>query len=70
MSLSSPPKHEHLSHAALARSLAKLWPNRLHESNWFKNLLCYLGLHRWARLNLEPLPPDQKKLGIVAGART
>ena len=40
---------------ALAASLAKLWPNRLHESNFLKNLFCRVGLHRWARLDLQEL---------------
>jgi hypothetical protein len=35
------------SDAALAAALAKLAPNRVHESSWFKNLLCDLGCHRW-----------------------
>ena len=38
-----------------AKSLPKLWPHRLHESNYFKNLFCYLGLHRWSRLELGSL---------------
>jgi hypothetical protein len=33
-------------------SLARLWPNRTHESNWMKDLLCGLGLHRWHRLDV------------------
>jgi hypothetical protein len=28
-------------------SLARLWPNRTHEANWMKQLLCSAGLHRW-----------------------
>lgn len=32
------------------KSLERLWPNRTHESNWFKALLCALGLHRRYRL--------------------
>jgi hypothetical protein len=40
---------------ALAGSLAKLWPNRLHESNALKNMLCGVGLHRWAQLDLREL---------------
>lgn len=39
--------------AELARSLARLWPHRLHESSVWKNLLCRLGLHRWAQLDLS-----------------
>ena len=27
--------------------LARLSPHRTHESNWFKALLCAVGLHRW-----------------------
>jgi hypothetical protein len=34
-------------------SLAKLWPHRTHESNWLKQALCALGLHRWYRLHLS-----------------
>ncbi len=30
--------------------------------NWIKNLMCFLGLHRWAQLNLEPLFPEQKEV--------
>ncbi len=33
-------------------SLARLWPNRTHESNWLKQALCALGLHRWHRLEV------------------
>jgi hypothetical protein len=40
---------------ALAASLAKLWPNRLHESNALKNMFCRAGLHRWAQLDLQEL---------------
>jgi hypothetical protein len=64
MFLSSSPTPEHLPDSALAASLAKLWPHRLHESNCFKNLLCYLGLHRWAQLNLDRLLPDQREVGF------
>jgi hypothetical protein len=39
----------------LAESLAKLWPNRLHESNGLKNMFCRVGLHRWAQLDLQEL---------------
>ena len=40
---------ERISHASLAR----LWPNRVHESNWVKSLACWLGLHRWYEMRLE-----------------
>jgi hypothetical protein len=42
-----------------AQSLSRLWPNRLHESNCFKNLFCYFGLHRWARLDLSRLAVEK-----------
>ena len=38
---------------ATAESWANLSPHRLHESNWFKNLGCYFGLHRWYHLKLD-----------------
>jgi hypothetical protein len=43
---------------ATAESLANLSPHRLHESNWFKNLLCNFGLHRWYHFKLDgSIPP-------------
>ena len=33
--------------------LARLWPNRVHESNWLKNLACRMGLHRWQEMKFE-----------------
>jgi len=33
-------------------ALAKLWPNRTHESNWMKEVLCRLTLHRWHRVDV------------------
>jgi hypothetical protein len=41
-------------------SLARLWPNREHESSWLKNLLCTLGLHRWHELDIGRLLPNEK----------
>jgi hypothetical protein len=38
-------------------SLARLWPNRVHESNWLKSLACWLGSHRWYEMRLEGLMP-------------
>ncbi len=35
--------------SAAEEALARLSPHRTHESNWFKALLCALGLHRWYR---------------------
>jgi hypothetical protein len=45
--------------AALAASLAKLWPHREHESNAVRGLLCRCGLHRWRRLDLRDLVPGR-----------
>lgn len=39
--------------ALLAQSPAKLWPHREHESNCWKNLMCWFGPHRWAQLDLR-----------------
>jgi hypothetical protein len=47
------------SDAALAASLAKLWPHREHESNAIKGLLCRCGLHRWRTLDLGELVPGR-----------
>ncbi len=44
-----------------AKSLARLWPHRQHESNYFKSLFCYLGMHRWTRLELGGLIPKEEK---------
>ena len=38
-----------------AKSLSKLWPHGMHESNYLKNLCCHLGLHRWSRLDRSAL---------------
>jgi hypothetical protein len=46
--------------AELARSLAKLWPHRMHESSALKNLLCLAGLHRWAQLDLSLQAPGRE----------
>ena len=35
--------------------LQRLWPNRVHESNWLKSLACSLGAHRWQEVDLEEL---------------
>lgn len=32
--------------------LGKLWPNREHESNWLKGLICAVGFHRWHTLKV------------------
>jgi len=44
----------------LARSLARLWPHRVHESSVLKNLLCLCGLHRRAQLNLSDHAPGRE----------
>src|SRR5580700_2913599 len=33
--------------------LGRLWPNREHESNWLKDLICAAGFHRWHTLRFE-----------------
>ena len=38
--------------------LARLWPNREHESNWLKALLCRFGMHRWHTVNLGKEDPQ------------
>jgi len=53
---------EDCSDAALAKSMAKLWPNRLHESGAFRSLPCHVGLHRWAQLHVENLLPEKKEI--------
>jgi hypothetical protein len=37
-------------------ALRRLWPNREHESNWLKGLLCAFGLHRWHTLTINASP--------------
>jgi hypothetical protein len=53
--LSPPPSDQ-----ALAKSLARLWPHREHESSAIKNLFCRIGLHRWRQLDLGELVPDRE----------
>jgi hypothetical protein len=36
-----------------AEMLARLWPNRVHESNWLKSLACRMGFHRWHEMKFE-----------------
>jgi len=50
-----PPNESEVS----AQTLSRLWPNRLHESNFLKNIFCSLGMHRWARLDLGGLHVDK-----------
>ena len=42
------PRAEQISQELLVR----LWPNRVHDSNWLKALMCRFGLHRWHELTL------------------
>ena len=46
--------------AELARTLARLWPHRVHESSVLKNLLCVCGLHRRAQLDLRHHAPGRQ----------
>jgi hypothetical protein len=48
------------SDAALASSLATLWPHRWHESNWLQNVFCHAGLHNWKKLYLDELLPERE----------
>jgi len=52
--------YQSFSDAELAEALAKLAPNRVHESSWLKNLLCSLGFHRWHYPNLEGSIPAKE----------
>jgi hypothetical protein len=47
------------SDTQLAKSLARLWPNREHESSALASLLCRIGLHRWRQLDLTNLAPNR-----------
>jgi hypothetical protein len=47
---------------AFAKALARLWPHRLHESNWLKNVFCFFGLHSWRKLSLEELLPEKREV--------
>lgn len=47
------------SDAKLATSLARLWPNREHESSAVTGLLCRIGIHRWRTLDLSGIAPGR-----------
>jgi hypothetical protein len=47
------------SSKAAQEELARPSPHRSHESNWFKGLLCAVGLHRWYSPNLTGLMPQR-----------
>jgi hypothetical protein len=53
------PDHDSADAAIQREALRRLWPNRQHESNWIKNLLCRLGMHRWHHLDLDRLVPGE-----------
>lgn len=38
--------------------LARLWPNRVHESNWLKSLACRMGIHHWHDMKFEGFAQD------------
>jgi hypothetical protein len=50
---------ENASDTELASSLARLWPNREHESSAVASLLCRIGIHRWRQLDLTELAPNR-----------
>lgn len=56
-SAQEPAKTSQAANRISPESLARLWPNRVHESNWLKSLTCWLGLHRWHEMRLEELLP-------------
>jgi hypothetical protein len=60
MPLSQSPQEAQPLDTALAAQLARQWPNRLHESNWLKNLFCSVGLHRWSQLGRESVVPGRE----------
>lgn len=33
--------------------LRRLWPNRTHESSWLKDVICWLGFHRWHPVQVD-----------------
>ena len=47
------------SDAELARSLARLCPNREHESSAVTGLLCRAGIHYWRQLDLTDIATDR-----------
>ena len=50
---------EHSPDAPLIASLARLWPNREHESSAVAGLLCRVGVHYWRRLDTSQLAPGR-----------
>jgi hypothetical protein len=50
---------ENSSDTELAKSLARLWPNREHESSALASLLCRIGIHRWRQLDLTEIAPNR-----------
>ena len=48
-----------LSDSELAVRLAKLWPHREHEASGVLGIVCWMGLHRWRRLDLATLMPGK-----------
>jgi hypothetical protein len=48
-------KNTDASDAALATRLARLWPNREHESSAVTGLFCRMGIHFWRKLDLTDL---------------
>jgi hypothetical protein len=47
------------SDVELAHSLARLWPNREHESSAVTGLLCRVGIHYWRKLDLADIAPNR-----------
>ena len=53
------PDLERSPDVSLIASLARLWPNREHESNAVAGLLCRVGIHYWRRLDTSQLAPGR-----------
>jgi len=49
-----------LADAALATSLARLWPNREHESSAVTGMLCRMRIHFWRKLDLADLKLEKE----------
>ena len=57
--MAADPVGETANDAELAKSLARLWPNREHEASAVAGLLCRAGVHYWRRLDLTDLAPGR-----------
>ncbi len=59
--MNADPSASHaLPDAALAGTLARMWPHRAHESSAVTGLLCRIGLHFWRQLDVSHVAPNRK----------